>query len=68
MTPTAKNILRNSINIFLVSTSEEKERYIQAVQKNLNNHKNAMECIGMGYCRHTAKAGEIFIRLFAQKS
>lgn len=68
MSPTAKNILRNSINTFLASTSEEKERYIQVVQKNLNDHKNAMESIGMGYCHHTVKAGEIFIRLFAQKS
>jgi len=68
MTPTAKNILRKSINVFLASTSEEKERYIQIVQKNLNNHKNAMESIGMGYCRHMVQAGYIFLRIFAQKS
>lgn len=67
MTPTAKNILRNSINTFLVSTSEEKERYIQVVQKNLNDHKNAMESIGMGYCRHTVQAGDIFLRIFSAK-
>ena len=67
MTPTVKSILRNSINVFLASTSEEKERYIQVVQKNLNDHKNAMESIGMGFCNHTVQAGSIFLRIFNNK-
>jgi len=64
MTPTSKSILRNSINVFLASTSEEKERYIQVVQKNLNDHKNAMKSIGIGYAQNTIVAGEIFLRIF----
>lgn len=67
MSPTAKSILRNSINVFLASTSEEKERYIQVVQKNLNDHKNAMESIGMGYNRNVVDAGNIFLRIFNNK-
>jgi len=64
MTQVSKNILRNSINVFLSSTNENKEGYIRVVQKNLNDHKNAMNSIGMGYCSHTVKAGEIFLRIF----
>lgn len=64
MTPLSKNILRNSINVFLASTSEEKERYVRIVEKNINGHKNAMKSIGMGYCSHTVQAGEIFLRIF----
>jgi hypothetical protein len=64
MTQVSKNILRNSINVFLSSTNEDKERYIKVVEKNLNDHKNAMNSIGMGYCLHTVNAGEIFLRIF----
>lgn len=64
MTPLSKNILRNSINVFLSSTSEEKERYVRIVEKNVNDHKNAIKSIGMGYCLHTVQAGEIFLRIF----
>ena len=64
MTPISKNILRNSINVFSASTDEEKERYVRIVEKNVNDHKNAMKSIGMGYCLHTVHAGEIFLRIF----
>lgn len=64
MTPTAKNILKNSINVFLSATTEEKQRYILGVQKNLNDHKNAINTIGIGYCIHVVEAGEIFLRIF----
>ena len=64
MTPTAKSILKNSINAFLVATSEEKERYILVVQKNLKDHKNAIKSIGIGYCVHVVQAGEIFLRIY----
>ena len=68
MTPTTKNILRNSINVFLASTDEEKENYILGVQKNLKDHKEAMNSIGMGYASDIVQAGEIFIRLFGGKN
>lgn len=68
MTPTTKNILRNSINVFLASTSDEREKYIQVVQKNLNDHLKAMNTIGIGYCSHTVQAGKIFLRLFGEKN
>jgi len=64
MTPTAKSILRNSINAFLVANSEDKERYISVVEKNLNDHKNAIESIGISYCIHVIQAGEIFLRIY----
>jgi hypothetical protein len=64
MTQVSKNILRNSINVFLSSTNEDKEKYITVVQKNLNDHKNAINSIGMGYCSHTVQAGQIFLRIF----
>ena len=64
MTPLSKNILRNSINVFSASTNEEKERYVRIVEKNVNDHKDAMKSIGMGYCSHIVQAGEIFLRIF----
>jgi len=67
MTPTVKNILRNSINVFLASTDEEKEKYITVVQKNLNDHYNALNSIGIGYAKNTIVAGEIFLRIFGKR-
>jgi hypothetical protein len=64
MTPTIRNILTNSINVFSASTREEKENYIKVVEKNLNDHKNALEFIGSGFAKDTVQAGEIFLRLF----
>ena len=64
MTITAKNILINSIGVFKTATREEKSRYIQTVQKNLNDHKNAIDRIGIGYAEHVVQAGEIFLRIY----
>lgn len=64
MTAISKSILTNSIKVFSSSTIEEKERYIQVVQKNLNDHKNAINTIGIGYAQNTIVAGEIFLRIF----
>ena len=64
MTPTSKSILINSINIFSSSTREDKERYIKGVEKNLNDHYNAINTIGIGYAQNTIVAGEIFLRIF----
>lgn len=64
MTQTTKNILINSINVFLSSTNEEKENYIRVVEKNLNDHKNALELIGSGFAKDTVEAGELFLRIY----
>ena len=67
MTVTAKNILKNSINVFLSSSNEDKEKYISVVEKNLNDHKKAINTIGIGYCEHVVQAGSIFLRIFNNK-
>jgi len=64
MTTTTKNILARSIYIFLDSTKEQKENYIKGVEKNLNDHYNALNTIGVGYAQNTIVAGEIFLRIF----
>ncbi len=64
MTLTTKNILNNSIEAFLSSTTEEKESYLKVVEKNLNDHKNALDYIGSGFAKDTVQAGEIFLRIF----
>lgn len=67
MTVTAKNILKNSINVFLSSSNEDKEKYISVVEKNLNDHKKAINTIGIGYCEDVVQAGSIFMRIFNTK-
>lgn len=68
MTDTTKNILRNSINVFLASTDNEKENYLLGVEKNLKDHRDALNSIGVGYALNTIRAGEVFIRIFGGKS
>lgn len=64
MTATTKSILRNSINVFLASTDQEKEQYILSVQKNLDDHRNAINSIGVGYASDIVRAGELFLRIY----
>ena len=48
---------------FKEARSHDKERYIQLVQKNLKDHQNALNSIGMGYCIHVVQAGNVFLRI-----
>lgn len=64
MTPRVKYILREGINTFLASTSEEKEALIQKVQSNLEAHYNALSFIGVGCVEDQVVAAHIFLRIF----
>jgi hypothetical protein len=66
MTDITKSILRNSINVFIASTDKEKENYIVGVEKNLKDHRNALNSIGMGCNLDIVNAGELFLRIFKQ--
>lgn len=67
MTLQTKYILKEAINIFLASTSEEKERLTYQVETNLSIHYNGLNNLGMGLEKDKVRAGEIFIRIFGEK-
>ena len=64
MTPRAKEILRDAINIYNAVPSDKKEELIQTVQNNLKVHYNGLNNIGIGLDEDKVLAGAIFLRVF----
>lgn len=64
MTAKTKGILKRSLEAFLSSNAGEKYKCVQAVQNNLHGHYKALNSIGLGYCKDTVQAGEIFLRIY----
>lgn len=62
MTPRAKQILRDGINIY--NAIPDKKAIINQVKENLAKHYRAIESIGIGLDGDKVTAGEIFLRIF----
>ena len=63
MTPRAKTILKDALNIYKAISSDKKQELISTVQNNLKTHYNGLKTIGMGLDRDKVVAGEIFLRI-----
>lgn len=68
MKPTVKNILKRSINEFLIASNEEKEKMVIFVQEKLKEHNDSLNSIGIGYKDDIVVAGNIFLRIFGAKN
>lgn len=63
MTPRTKEVLRASINEYLANPDKQ-ENYRETVNKQLQEHENAIKHIGMGLDRDYVKAGQMLKRIF----
>lgn len=61
MTAKTYELLIKSIEAF--KASGNKQSLIDAVKRELDKHRRAMQAIGMGFSEDYVKAGEIFLRL-----
>jgi hypothetical protein len=64
MTPRAKEILKDAINIYNAIPSDKKQELIATVQNNLKVHYDGLNNIGMGFDEDKVRAGEIWLRIF----
>lgn len=64
MTPRAKEILKDAINIYNAIPSDKQQELIVTVQNNLKVHYDSLNTIGMGLDEDKVRAGEIFLKIF----
>lgn len=64
MKPETKQLIRNTIKAYLQAEEKDRSNLIKYVEKNLKDHEDALNNIGMGYYEGTVQAGKIFLRIY----
>ena len=67
MTAITKKLLRDTIDFYNLLPKEERPKKIAFLNKQLQQHKNGVENIGLGYAEHFVQGTEIFLRIYKNK-